>query len=164
MEAVETHLGVKEIVEESWLFVKDGGHRYSFDYDQTSLLAETSPKTALLGIATAKRTINIQTNLDDFCFTGDRFLPLAALQRIETARLRKLQLNSCTDTGYIFHALLCNIANIRLKTLVITQKHSQPGTGYIGREKIECFLMVHKGLEEVVFSNLGEDTPCLPTN
>ena len=23
--------------------------------------------------------------------------------------------------------------------------------------------MLHKGLEEVVFSNLGEDTPCLPT-
>ena len=71
MVAVETHPGVKEIVEESRLFVNDGDPRCSFDYDQTSLLAETSPKTALLGIATAKRTINTQANLDDFCFTGD---------------------------------------------------------------------------------------------
>ena len=27
---------------------------------------------------------------------------------------------------------------------------------------MECFLTVHKGLEEVVFTNLCKDRPCLP--
>ena len=42
MEAVETHPGVKEIVGESWLFVKDGDPRYFFDDDQTTIITQAT--------------------------------------------------------------------------------------------------------------------------
>ena len=102
-------------------------------------------------------------DVDKACFSGYCFPPgFGALQRLDITRVRVLDLNCCANIGYLFNGLLCEIANVRLKALNINQTKAQSQCGYAGKEKIECFLTVHRGLEEINFTNLGKDRPYLP--
>ena len=125
-------------------------------------LSRTAIKEVLVELTPVKRTIDTRTGLDSFSFTNYCFPPgLEAVRYIDTTRLNKLTLDSCNNVGFLFNGLLCNLSQIHLKKLVISQSQNVSAIGYIGREKIECFLIVHKGLEEIGFSDMGEDRPSL---
>ena len=163
MRALQAHPRVREIVVEPCLFVNGRDSTYTFDPNRTLLLAKSAPDFDSIGLTPVKRVVDIRVNLDDFYLAGYRFPPgTDALYYIDSARLRKLHLNSCTDIGYLFGGLISHINAIQLKILVICQPQSQTGTGYVGRENIERFLTVHRGLEKLVLTNLGQNRPCLP--
>ena len=147
---------------ESCIFVngKDGIH--VFDPALTLPLSRTAAKEAIFELTPVRRTMDTRAKLDSFYFTSYCFPSgLEAVHHIDATRLNELTLNSCNNIGYLFNGLLYNISRIRLKRLVISRSQTQSSVGYIGREKIECFLMVYKGLEEIAFSNLGQDRPSL---
>ncbi|KAL2043879.1 hypothetical protein N7G274_003399 [Stereocaulon virgatum] len=164
MRAVQAHPRAREIVVEPCLFVNGRDSTYTFDPNRTLLLAKSAPEFDSIGLTPVKRVVDIRVNLDDFYLAGYRFPPgIDALYYIDSPRLRKLDLNCCTDIGYLFGGLLNHINAMQLKILVICQPRGQTGTGYVGRENIERFLMAHRGLEKLVLANLGQNRPCLPT-
>ena len=125
-------------------------------------LSNTAAKEGLFELIPVKRTIDTRADQDSFHFTSYGFPPrLDAVYHIDTTRLNELTLDSCHNIGHLFNGLLYNISRIHLKKLIISRSLPQSPIGYIGREKIECFLMVYKGLEKIAFSNLGENRPSL---
>ena len=163
MRALQAHPSIKEIVVETCLSIHDIEPAYNFGLDWTSPAGKTGLKSDFPSMATIKRVVNTLTDVDRSCFSGYCFPPsFGALQHMDITRMRVLELNCCANIGYLFNGLLCEIANVQLKTLNISRTQAQSQSGYTGKEKIECFLTVHKGLEEVIFANLGEDRPCLP--
>ena len=163
MRAVQAHPSLKEIVVETCLSIHDIEPAYNFGLDRTSPAGKTGLNPDLPSLPTIKRVVDTLTDVDRSCFSGYCFPPgFGALQHMDITRVRVLELNCCTNIGYLFNGLLCEIANVQLKILNISRTPAQSQSGYTGKEKIECFLTVHKGLEEVIFANLGEDRPCLP--
>ena len=147
---------------ESCIFVNGKDAIYVFDPALTLPLSRTAAKEAFFEVTPVRRTIDTRAKLDSFYFTSYCFpLGLEAVHYIDATRLNQLTLDSCNNIGYLFNGLLCNISRIRLRNLVISRSQTQSSVGYIGREKIECFLMVYKGLEKIAFSNLGQDRPSL---
>ncbi|KAK0513105.1 hypothetical protein JMJ35_004091 [Cladonia borealis] len=160
--AVEAHPSVKQMVADSCIFVNGKDAIYVFDPALTLPLSRTAAKEAILELTPVRRTIDTRAKLDSFYFTSYCFPSgLEAVHHIDATRLNELTLDSCNNIGYLFNGLLYNISRIRLKRLVISRSQTQSSVGYIGREKIECFLMVYKGLENIAFSNLGQDRPSL---
>ncbi len=135
---------------------------YVFDPALTLPLSRTAAKEAPFELTPVKRTIDTRAKLDSFYFTSYCFPSgLEAVHHIDTTRLNELTLDSCNNIGYLFNRLLCSVSWFHLKKLAISQSPTQSTVGYIGREKIECFLTVHQGLEEIAFSNMGKDRPSL---
>lgn len=162
MRAVQAHPSIKEIVVETCLLIDDIEPAYTFGLDPTSPAGKTGLDPDFSSFATIKRVIDKLRDVDKSSFSGYCFPPgFGALQNIDITRMRALKLKCCANIGYLFNGLLCEIANVKLKTLNINQTQAQSQRGYTGKEKIECFLTVYKGLEEVVFTNLGKDRPCL---
>ena len=163
MRALQAHPSIKEIVVETCLSIDDIEPAYNFCLDRTSPAGKTGLNPDFPTLATVKRLVNTLTAIDKSCFSGYCFPPgFGALQHMDITRMRVLELDCCANIGYLFNGLLCEIANVQLKTLSISRTQFQFQSGYTGKEKIECFLTVHKGLEELIFANLGEDRPCLP--
>ena len=149
---------------ESCIFVNGKDAIYVFDPALTLPLSRTAAKEAIAELTPVRRIMDTRAKLDSFYLTSYCFPSgLEAVHHIDTTRLNELTLDSCNNIGYLFNGLLCNISRIRLKRLVISRSQNQSSVGYIGREKIECFLMVYKGLEKIAFSNLGQDRPSLAT-
>ena len=160
--AVQAHRSVKQIVTESCIFVNGRDAIYVFDPALTLPLSRTAAKEAPSKLTPVKRTIDTRAELDSFYFTSYCFPSgLEAVHHIDTARLNELTLDSCNNIGYLFSGLLCNVSWIPLKKLSISRSQSQSYVGYIGKEKIESFLMVYNGLEEIAFWNMGKDRPSL---
>ena len=163
MRAVQAHSSIKEIVVETCLLIDDIEPAYNFGLDPTSPAGKTGLDPDFSSFATIKRVVDKLRDVDKSSFSGYCFPPgFGALHDIDITRMRALKLECCANIGYLFNGLLCEIANVQLKKLNINQTQAQSPRGYTGKEKIECFLTVHKGLEEVVFTNLGKDRPCLP--
>lgn len=163
MEAVQAHPSIKEIVVEIRLSIEDIEPAYNFGLDRTSPVDTPELNPNFPSLASIKRVVDKLKDGDRSCFSGYCFPPgFGALQHLDISRVRVLELNCCANIGYLFNGLLCEIANVQLKTLNISQTPAQSQRGYTGKEKIECFLTVYKGLEEVIFTNLGKDRPCLP--
>ena len=100
-------------------------------------------------------------DVDKTCFSGYCFPPgFGALQQLDMNRVMVLDLNCCANLDCLIDDLLREIAGVRLKTLNINQTQAQSQHGYASKEKIECFLTVHRALGEIVFTNLGKDRPC----
>ena len=159
--AVEAHRNVKQIVTESCVFVNGRDAIYVFDPALTLPLSRTAAKEAFFEL-TPVRTIDTRAQLDSFYFTCYCFPSgLEAVHYIDTTRLNELTLDRCNNIGYLFNGLVCNLSRIHLKKLVISLSQTQSAVGYIGRAKIESFLVVHKALEEIAFSNMGENRPSL---
>ena len=152
---------MKQIVAESCIFVNNKDAIYVFDPALTLPLSRTAAKEATFELTPVRRIIDTRAKLDSLYFTSYYFPSgLEAVHHIDATRLDELTLDNCSNIGYLFNGLLCNISRMRLKRLVISRSQTQ-SVGYIGREKIECFLMVYKGLEKIGFSNLGQDRPSL---
>ena len=163
MKAVLAHTSIKEIVVEISLSIEDIDPGYNFGLDWTSQEGTPELDFNFPSLANIKRVVDKLKDVDKSCFSGYCFPPgFGALQHLDINRVRVLELNSCANIGYLFNGLLCEIANVQLKSLIISQTQAQSQRGYTGKEKIECFLTVHKGLEEVIFINQGTDRPCLP--
>ena len=163
MRAVQAHPSIKEIVVEICLLIDDIEPAYNFGLDPTSLAGKTGLDRDFSSFATIKRVVDKLRDVDKSSFSGYCFPPsFGALKHIDITRMRALKLECCANIGYLFNGLLCEITHVQLKVLNINQTQAQPQRGYTGKEKIECFLTVHKGLEEVIFTNLGKDRPCLP--
>ena len=163
MHAVQARSSVKDVVVESEFFwsSEDSGSLFGLDrIPQTEVLTSGPASSNLTPI---QRTVDMLADVDGLRFLGYQFPSgLGALEHhFETARLRTLQLESCVNIGYLFNSLLCNIQHVRLKTLIIDHTNLASDAGYFGSEKIKCFLIAHRGLEEIAFSHLGENRPCL---
>lgn len=163
MKAVLAHASIKEIVIETYLSIDDIEPAYNFGQDRTSPAGRTELNLNFPSSASIKRVVDKLKDVDKAGFCRYFFPPgFGALQHLDITRVRVLDLNCCANIGYLFNGLLCEIANVRLRTLNINQTQAQSQRGYAGKEKIECFLTVYRGLEEIVFTNLGRDRPCLP--
>ena len=153
---------MKQIVADSCIFVNGKDAIYVFDPALTLPLSRAAAKEAFFELTPVRRTIDTRAELDSFYFTCYCFPSgLEAVHHIDPTRLNELTLDSCNNVGYLFNRLVCNVSRIPLKKLVISRSQTQSAVGYIGRAKIESFLMVHKGLEEIAFSNMGENRPSL---
>lgn len=144
------------------MFVNGRDAIYVFDPALTLPLSRTAAKEAFFELKPVKRTIDMRAELDTFCFTSYCFPSgLEAMHHIDPIRLSELTLDSCNNIGFLFNGLLSNVPRIHLQKLVISRSRTQSAVGYIGKEKIECFLAVYNGLKEIAFSNMGEDRPSL---
>ncbi len=153
---------MKQIVTEFSYFGKGREECTFSDPGFTVPLSNIAAKEGLFELIPVKRTIDTQADRESLHLTSYGFSPsLTAVYGIDTLRLNELTLDSCHNIGHLFNGLLYNISRIRLKKLVISWSQTKSPGGYIGREKIECFLMVYKGLEKIAFSNLGENRPSL---
>ena len=160
--ALQAHGSVKQIVTESCVFVNGKDAIYVFDPALTLPLSRTAAKEAFFELAPVKRTIDTRAKLDTFYFTNYCFPSgLEAMHHVDPIRLSELTLDGCNNIGFLFNGLLSNVSRIRLEKLVISRARTQSAVGYIGKEKIECFLAVYKGLKEIALSNMGEDRPSL---
>lgn len=163
MKAVLAHPSIKEIVVETCLSIDDIEPPYNFGLHPTSPAGKTGLKPDIPSVATIKRVVDKLKDVEKSCFSDYCFPSgFGALQHIDIARLRVLELNCCANIGYLFNGLLWEIANVQLELLNINRRQTQSQRGYTGKEKIECFLTVHKDLEEVIFTTLGKDGSCLP--
>lgn len=161
MRVVLAHPRVRTVVTESWSLWNPGDTVFPFDLNSPAQPARHSAD--ILGLTQSiKRTLDIEADKDDLDFASFRFpANFEVLHDIDSSRMRTLRLSNCTNVGYLFNGLLCNIDSIRLKSLVISQEGLEANTGYSGKAKIECFLAVHKGLEVVEFTNMGVNMPSL---
>jgi len=161
MKVLKAHPSVRKIIVESRSLWNPGESTNSFDLEQLS--RSTQPASEALQLTQIIRRIyDTQANVDDFDFSSYQFpASLDTLHHVESVRMRGLQLSNCTNIGYLFNGLLCNVDYFRLKSLTIRQEGLQANTGYFGKPKIEYFLTMHRGLEEVEFTNTGESMPCL---
>ena len=162
--ALQVHGNVQQIVTESCVFVNGRDAIYVFDPALTLPLSRTAAKEAFFELTPVKRTIDTRAELDTFYFTSYCFPSgLEAMHHIDPIRLSELTLDSCNNIGFLFNGLICNISRIHLKKLVISRSRTQSAVGYMGKEKIESFLAVYKGLKEIALSNMGKDRPSLTT-
>lgn len=86
-----------------------------------------------------------------------------ALQEyIDFSALQILELFNCANLGFLFNSMLCDYKNYHLKSLTIHEAAPEcRNTGYFGREKLEHFLVLHTGLENLTFTDLGTNKPSL---
>lgn len=102
----------------------------------------------------------------EFFLTAYDFSPdcTTLQQRIDFSGLEKLELMNCANLGFLFNSMLCTYKLYYLKILRIRGGALQSQhAGYFGKEKLESFLMLHTGLQELTFANLGVDRPSLRT-
>ena len=155
---------MKQVVTEACVFVNGRDAIYVFDPALTLPLSRTAAKEAFFELTPVKRTTDMRAELDTCYFTSYCFPSgLEAMHHIDPAKLSSLTLDSCNNIGFLFNGLLCNVSSLHLERLVISRSRTQSAVGYIGKEKIESFLAVYKGLKEIAFSNMGEDRPSLTT-
>ena len=157
--AVQSCSNVKDIIIESqslWS-TKDVGVKIDAEIKTQS--ANTTTDFFPFKFVNMRRAINTEADFHTLSFMDYRFPP--GLDHFDTPRLNMLHLNNCANVGYLFNSLLCNLSQIRITGLSLSQDKIKPSTGYLGKEKIECFLMVYRGLETLALSNLGENRPCL---
>lgn len=77
---------------------------------------------------------------------------------LDFSQLTTLDLQDCHDIGYLFNNILCNISNCRIKILKIQQDFSRrKSQGYLGLDKIETFLQLHKGMKKLTLSGIEGD-------
>lgn len=108
-----------------------------------------------------KSVLDNVVDCGDLCFSGYQFPPgLASFDGIDFSTLRRLQLNSCTDLRFLFDSLLDKVSILKLKSLTIDQPKY---FGASGRVRLEAFLVIYKGLEEIAFSNLGKGRQYMQT-
>lgn len=156
MRALQAHPNVKEIAEERC----DNVVREYFFNGRT---IKRGLQPGVPRFATVKRVVDKLTDVHRYSFSGSCFPPSwCALMDIDIARMRVLELDCCTNIGDLFNGLLKQVANVRLKTLSIRRSEPQARIGQAAKESIERFLAAHKGLEEVILTNLGEDRLSLP--
>ena len=162
--ALQAHGNVQQIVTESCVFVNGRDAIYVFDPALTLPLSRTAAKEAFCELTPVKRTIDTRAALDTFYFTSYCFPSgLEAMHHIDPTSLSELTLDSCNNIGFLFNGLLRNVSRIHLEKLVISRSRTQSAVGHVGKEKIESFLAVYKGLKEIAFSNMGKDRPSLTT-
>ena len=110
-----------------------------------------------------KDTISTHTStFDDLILEACDFLPGHSFlqQQINISELLALELTNCTNLGFLFNNLLCEYKILNLKRLLIKHDaYSYYSGEYFGREKLERFLMLHEGLEEITFANLEANRP-----
>lgn len=86
----------------------------------------------------------------------------ALQQHIDFSKLQTLELINCANIGFLFNNMLCTYKTYHLTKLRIREDNLEcQHTGYFGKEKLERFLMLHTGLEELTFTNLGANRPSL---
>lgn len=86
----------------------------------------------------------------------------ALQQHIDFSKLETLELMNCANLGFLFNSMLCTYEIYYLKVLRIRGGTLQSQhAGYFGKEKLERFLMLHTGLQELTFANLGVNRPSL---
>ena len=86
--------------------------------------------------------------------------PTALQLRMDLCKLQTLELAHCQNIGYLFNTLLCILRQCQLTVLRVDG--SIPGgshRGYVGKEKLECFLMLHRGIQELTLRDLGSERP-----
>ena len=108
------------------------------------------------------RIIDTRAELLTFYFTNHCFASvLEAMHRVDSIRLSELTLDRCDNIGFLFNGLLSDVSTIHLEKLVISRSRTQSAVGYIGRNRDESFLIVYKGLKEIIHAYMGEDRPSL---
>ncbi len=161
MEVLKANPSVRTIVVESFSLWHPGEPNYYFDLDLDPR-STTFVSNAFQLTQKDVRSLDTYADVDDFHFSSSHFpTRLEALHHVDSSRMRELHLSNCTEIGYLFNGLLCNIATVQLKDSTIRQEGLQANTGFFGKAKIECFLSIHKGLEEIEFTNVGGNMPCL---
>lgn len=83
------------------------------------------------------------------------------LDGIDSSSLRSLQVNSCTELGFLLDSLLNKVSILQLKSLTISQSQS---FGALGRDKLKLLLITNRGLQEFASSNLGQGRQCMRSN
>lgn len=163
MRTVEACSCVRNITIESRPLPSGENPESNIEVSHTPQGVKQSSFSSLYKSIMIRRTLDTKANVDDLRFDGYQFSPrLDEIQcQLGTARLRSLELNNCRNIGYLFNNLLCNLPHIRLKAITVTQTAPLVDPGYLGKEKMECFLLVYKGLEEVSLLNLGQSRPFL---
>lgn len=84
-------------------------------------------------------------------------LPLS----IPLARIKNLQLLRCSNTGYLFNSMLSFYQGMRLEALKIVDLTSSHVYGYVGKEKLDHFLLIYKDLKVLEIRGLGKPSPGL---
>lgn len=84
-------------------------------------------------------------------------LPLS----IPLTRIKNLELFGCSNTGYLFNNMLSVYLDMRLESLRIVDSTSQQGSGYVGEDKLDHFLLTYKGLKLLDIRGLGQPSPSL---
>ena len=147
----------------TYLSIDDIKPAYNFGLDRASPAGRTELIPNFPSPAGIKWVVDKLKDVDKACFSGYCFLPgFGALQHLDMFWVTVLDLNCSANLGYFITGLLREIADVLLKTLNINQTQAQSQRGYAGNEKIECFLALHRGLEEIIFTNLGKDRSCWP--
>lgn len=98
-------------------------------------------------------------HLSHYCFPPNNFV---LEQLLDFHQIVSLELVCCKNIGFLFNSMLRTSCNLNLKFLRICDStNPSADKGYQGCEKLECFLSVYKGLEELVVCNMGGDFTCL---
>ena len=113
MRVVQAHPSIKEIVVETYLSIDNIEPAYNFSLHPTSSTGNTGLNPDFPSLATIKRVVDKLKDVEKSCFSGYCFPPgFGALQHMDIARLRVLELNCCANIGYLFNGLLCEITNV----------------------------------------------------
>ena len=116
----------------------------------------TRPKENLIATETP---MSMEIILKAYDFSPDC---TALQQHIDFSKLETLELMNCANLGFLFNSMLCTYEIYYLKVLRIRGGTLQSQhAGYFGKEKLERFLMLHTGLQELTFANLGVNRPSL---
>ena len=103
------------------------------------------------GPASARSTVKHLT-LSNYSFPPQ---PIGLRAYLDFPSLNKLVLYSCQSIGYLFNDILCNISRCQIRVLKIDQAFSgSMSPGYLGLDKIQTFLQLYTGLDDLVLRGL----------
>ncbi|KAL8941776.1 MAG: hypothetical protein Q9211_001667 [Gyalolechia sp. 1 TL-2023] len=88
-------------------------------------------------------------DLEDLVLRNYSFLPQSRCLPvpIRLARIKNIELDNCSNTGYLFNNMLSVYQDMRLESLKIVDRAFKQVRGYVGKDKLDHFLVQYKGLK-----------------